>query len=360
MKVLLTGATGTFGKAFLRRSLSPLDQAASFQTTGNPLVGGSHGCMGMSSYSVTKLAAFARSESRLSNVSASFSNAPAFRAFLGDVRDKERLKDACDGIDVIVHAAALKRVDDGSYNPSEMIQTNIVGTQNVIRAGLSCGVSKIVIVSSDKAVAPINVYGGTKFVSEQFSIAFNSVSIPRGTKVSCVRYGNVLGSTGSVLTLWDKQREDGVIKITDGTMTRFWMSVDDAVSLVFSAIHHMQGGEIFIPALRSSSIEQLAHAFAPECELEETGRRVGGEKVHEHLLSEDECRRVISRDGMIVIPPGTVGLDTHWDSLSNLWDTDSSVPIPVPYTSESGGVGDLYSLSELHELLVRITADPYV
>ena len=335
MKVLLPGASGTFGQAFLRRTLSP-----------------------SSPHGVSRLAAFARSESRLAILAASFADAPAFRGFLGDIRDRERLLEACEGIDVIVHAAALKRVDDGAYNPSEMIQTNIIGTQNVIRAGLQRGVSKIVVVSSDKAVAPINVYGGTKFVGEQFAVAFNSISVPQGTRVACVRYGNVLGSTGSVLTLWNRQRDSGTLRITDRSMTRFWMSVDDAVDLVMATIHNMQGGEIFIPALRSSSVEALAHAFAPECDLLETGIRVGGEKLHERLLTEDESRRVVSNMGMLVVPPATVGLDSHW--TTHRWSSDGSVDIPNPYGSDFGGIGQPYTLSDLHDFLVRVTAAPYV
>ena len=327
MKILVTGATGFLGRAFVR-----------YVTDGT------------SECKVEKIAAFARSESRLARLTAQHEAFEGYRPFLGDVRDYRRLVDACHGIDFVVHAAALKRVDDGSYNPGEMVETNIIGTQNVIRAATEAGVKKVVLVSSDKAVAPINVYGATKFVAEQFAISNNSISAPRGTSVSVVRYGNVIGSTGSVLEAWGKQRDAGTpLTVTDSNMTRFLMTVQDACGLIFHALLSAQAGSIFIPILKSARLLDMAEAFAPGHPVNFTGFRVGGEKLAEALLNYDEERRafrLIATDSwsalpfsqsVIVVPPDSPSWTTDRHGITDT-GAETSEPvggIEMPYQSDS-------------------------
>jgi UDP-N-acetylglucosamine 4,6-dehydratase len=311
MKILLTGATGTLGRAVLRHALQRND--------------------------VTRLAAFARSESRLAELVTEFGHYGAFRPYLGDVRDESRLRDACVGIDTVIHAAALKRVDDGAYNPLEMHKTNVIGSINVANAARATGVRNVLLVSSDKAVSAINTYGGSKFQAENCLRELNAYSEPCGTRLSCVRYGNVLASTGSVLTVWDRQQRAGhVLTITDDRMTRFWMTLDEAVDHIFTALRVMRGGEVIIPVMRSSTVALLAQSFVgyhrssqgQEC----VGKRPGGEKLHELVISEDEAPRAIAQEGVIVIPPAV----HSWTADS--WTTDVSVEIPESYQSNAATV----------------------
>jgi UDP-N-acetylglucosamine 4,6-dehydratase len=308
MKILLTGATGTLGRAVLRHALRRDD--------------------------VTRLAAFARSESRLAELVAEFGHYEAFRPFLGDVRDASRLRDACVGMDTLIHAAALKRVDDGAYNPLEMHKTNVVGSINVANAARAEGVARVVLVSSDKAVAAINAYGGSKYQAENCLRELNAHSAPRGTRISCVRYGNVLASTGSVLTIWDRQRERGqALDVTDVRMTRFWMTIDDAVAHIFKAIKIMRGGEIFLPVMRSSTIKLLADAYRQatdyHADVRSVGVRLGGEKRHEALMNEDESARAVAQKHVIVIPPAV----HSW--TADVWTTDGTINVPKPYHSNA-------------------------
>jgi UDP-N-acetylglucosamine 4,6-dehydratase len=286
MRVLVTGATGFLGRALVERFRSH-----------------------------SRVVAFARSESRLASLSQSYRDSAGFRAILGDVRDRERLVDACRGVDLVVHAAALKRVDDGSYNPQEMIATNIDGTYNVLRAATTAGVGTVIVVSSDKAVEATNVYGATKFCAEQLAIGHNAISAPMGTRVAVVRYGNVIGSTGSVLRVWREQLRAGrPLRLTDPEMTRFFMSVDGAVDLVDRAARTATGGEVFVPSsMRSVRLADLAASMSMRWQVdghdsqgvEVTGIRAGGEKMAETMLNEDECRRarLLVKGQMIVVPP---------------------------------------------------------
>ena len=332
MKILLTGATGTFGQAFLHYALNG---------SGSDLV-----------QPITKLAAFARSESRLALLAEQYKTFDAFRPFLGDVRDEARLRDACRGMDIVIHGAALKRVDDGAYNPLEMHKTNVIGSINVAEAARAMGVKKVILISSDKAVASINTYGGSKYQAENCLRELNSHSAPQGTLVSCVRYGNVLASTGSVLTIWANQKKQNKpLTITDTSMTRFWMTARQAVEHVFRSIDLMQGGEIFIPALRSSTIQDLARAYSPHDEILEIGKRPGGEKPHEALLNEDEQHRVISQKNVIVVPPAVSSWTTH-----NWIDDRSCGLIPNPYASNSPHLCT-YTVQELHLLIANCLAD---
>ena len=224
------------------------------------------------------------------------------RYFIGDVRDVDRLKRAMQGVDMVIHAAALKQVPSCEYNPFEAVKTNIYGAQNVIEAAIDTGVKKVVALSTDKAVNPINLYGATKLCAEKIFIQGNAYVGSKGTRFSCVRYGNVIGSRGSVIPLFREQRKEGKITITDERMTRFWITLDEAVELVIQAIHHMQGGEIFVPRIPSMKIVDLARAIAPDCEIEFIGIRPG-EKLHEVLITEEEGRKTVSYNGMYVIMP---------------------------------------------------------
>ena len=310
MNILLTGATGTFGQEFLRHVL----------VERKPFPPGQ----------VTKLAAFARSESRLALLNSQYENCKEFRPFLGDVRDERRLREACDGMDTVIHAAALKRVDGGAYNPLEMHKTNVQGSINVAEAARACGVRNVILISSDKAVAPINTYGASKYQAENCLRELNSYSAPKGTLISCDRYGNVLASTGSVLTIWAKQKsKGGPITITDEEMTRFWLTPTEAVEHVFRSLEIMRCGEIFIPNIQSSSIKTLAKAYASSCDIEVIGKRAGGEKIHESLINSDEQERAIAMKGLIVIPPAL----SSW--TTDKWKGDNSVDIPKPYTSSN-------------------------
>lgn len=332
MKILLTGATGTFGQAFLHYAL--LNSDSYFVEP------------------IQRLAAFARSESRLALLAEQYKTFDAFRPFLGDVRDERRLQDACRGMDVVIHAAALKRVDNGAYNPLEMHKTNVQGSINVAEAARSVGVKKVILLSSDKAVASINTYGGSKYQAENCLRELNAHSAPQGTMISCVRYGNVLASTGSVLTVWaDQKKRNQPLTLTDGSMTRFWMTAKQAVEHVFRSVKLMRGGEIFIPALRSSTLEDLARAYAPHSEIVEVGKRPGGEKPHEMLLNEDEQTRVIGQQDVIVVPPAISSWTTH------RWKDDGSLGlIPNPYASNLPIVCT-YTVSELSDLIANCLAE---
>jgi UDP-N-acetylglucosamine 4,6-dehydratase len=224
------------------------------------------------------------------------------RYFIGDVRDRERLERALHGVDIVVHAAALKQVPACEYNPIEAIKTNIVGATNVIEAAIDQGVKNVLALSTDKAVNPVNLYGATKLCAEKLFVQGNAYSGVAGTLFSCVRYGNVVGSRGSVIPLFKKQRETGKVTVTDRRMTRFWITLDQGVRFVINCIERMQGGEVFVPKIPSMNIMDLAHAIAPGCPVDDIGIRPG-EKLHEVLLSEDEARDSIELDDMFIVEP---------------------------------------------------------
>jgi UDP-N-acetylglucosamine 4,6-dehydratase len=224
------------------------------------------------------------------------------RYFIGDVRDVDRLRRAMEGADIVVHAAALKQVPACEYNPFEAVKTNILGAQNIIDAAIDAKVKKVVALSTDKAVNPVNLYGATKLCSDKIFINGNSYSADKGTRFSCVRYGNVIGSRGSVIPLFMKQRENKKLTITDNRMTRFWIHLDQAVELVLEALSHMQGGEIFVPRIPSMKIVDLAKSIGPECDIEVIGIRPG-EKLHESLITEEEGRSTIQYNGMYIVLP---------------------------------------------------------
>ena len=274
--VLVTGGTGSFGQQFARVLLRD--------------------------HHPQKLIVFSRDELKQHEMRVNGFDHPNIRFFLGDVRDVDRLRRAMQGVDVVVHAAALKQVPAAEYNPIEAVMTNIIGARNVVDAALDCGVKKVLALSTDKAVNPVNLYGATKLVAEKLFVQANAYSGTGPTRFSCVRYGNVLGSRGSVIPLFLQQRKTGKVTITDPKMTRFWLTLDQGVQFVVNAIERMVGGEVFVPKLPSMSMGDLAEAVAPGCEVEEIGIRAG-EKLHEVLISEDESRNVQELEDMFVIAP---------------------------------------------------------
>ena len=276
--MLVTGGTGSFGKHFTKTMLEK--------------------------YHPKAIRIYSRDELKQHEMRQRFSDTgdSPMRYFIGDVRDLDRLKRAMEGVDIVVHAAALKQVPSCEYNPLEAVKTNIHGAQNVIDAAIDTGVEKVVALSSDKAVNPVNLYGATKLCADKIFVNGNSYSGAGGTRFSCVRYGNVIGSRGSVIPLFKEQRKTGKMTITDKRMTRFWITLDQAVELVISALGHMKGGEIFVPKIPSMKIVDLAKAVAPECEIEVVGIRPG-EKLHEVLITEEDGRNTIAYNGMYVIMP---------------------------------------------------------
>lgn len=285
--VLVTGGTGSFGKAFIRILLEE--------------------------YKPAKVIVFSRDELKQHEMRVAGFDQPNLRYFIGDVRDLPRLRRAMDGVDVVVHAAALKQVPACEYNPMEAVKTNILGTSNVVDAALETGVSKVLALSTDKAVNPVNLYGATKLAAEKLTVQSNAYSGERPTRFSCVRYGNVVGSRGSVVPLFLRQREKGKLSITDKRMTRFWLSLEQGVRFVIRCIEQMQGGEVFVPKLPSTSILDLAQAIAPDAKVDQIGIRPG-EKLHEVLISEDEARSTIELDDMFVIQPAQGPWFVHtWD-----------------------------------------------
>lgn len=264
------------------------------------------------------------------------------RYFIGDVRDQERLNRAFHGVDIVIHAAALKQVPACEYNPFEAIQTNIVGAKNVIEAAIDRGVEKVIAISTDKAVNPINLYGATKLCAEKLFVQGNSYSGMSGPRFSCARYGNVVGSRGSVLPVFLKQRKNGMITVTDARMTRFWITLEEGVNFVFACINLMRGGEIFVPKIPSMNIMDLTKAVASDSEIEYIGIRPG-EKLNEVLVSEDEARHTVELDDMYVIKP----IHPWWRTED--WDIGKVLPDGFRYASDTNS--DRLSVEELRGLV---------
>ena len=274
--VLVTGGTGSFGKKFTKPLLEEKQPK--------------------------KIIIFSRDELKQHEMQVGGYNHESLRYFIGDIRDRERLVRAMHGVDIVVHAAALKQVPACEYNPMEAIKTNIMGTANVVEAALDAGVKKVLTVSTDKAVSPANLYGATKLAAEKLTIQSNAYAGGSATRFSCVRYGNVVGSRGSIVPLFLKQRAGGKITVTDNRMTRFWLSLEQGVRFVIDCIEQMEGGEVFIPKIPSTKVIDLAQAIAPQAEINIIGIRPG-EKLHEMLISEDEARHTIELDKMFVVQP---------------------------------------------------------
>lgn len=315
--VLVTGGTGSFGRKFAEMMLNQ--------------------------YRPEKLIIFSRDELKQHEMRLAGLDGANVRYFLGDVRDQQRLERALNGVTVVVHAAALKQVPACEYNPFEAIQTNINGGKNVIEAAINCGVQRIVALSTDKAVSPINLYGATKLCAEKMFVQANAYSGSQDTRFSCVRYGNVVGSRGSVLPIFMEQRKRGKITITDPRMTRFWITLEQGVRFVVRCLEQMHGGEIFVPKIPSMKLLDMAQAVAPDCEIECIGIRPG-EKLHEMLLSEDEARNSVETEDMFVIQPA----HSWWKKES--WSNARRPAEGFRYTSDSNSkwmtAEDLYELVE--------------
>ncbi|HZR22178.1 MAG TPA: UDP-N-acetylglucosamine 4,6-dehydratase (inverting) [Vicinamibacterales bacterium] len=302
--VLVTGGTGSFGKKFVE--------------------------IMMREYRPQKLIVFSRDELKqyeMRQTWAESSDSP-IRYFIGDIRDRDRLNRALHGVDIVVHAAAMKQVPACEYNPFEAIQTNVHGAKNIIDAAIDARVKKVMALSTDKAVNPVNLYGATKLVAEKLFVQGNSYVGDAGTRLACVRYGNVVGSRGSVIPLFLSQRKTGRVTVTDDRMTRFWITLEEAVRFVVSTIEQMSGGEIFVPKIPSMRIMDLVNAIAPGCRVDMTGIRPG-EKLHEALLSDHEAAHTLEFDNMFVVQP-----EFTWWSRSQ-WEHGRSVTDGFRYTSET-------------------------
>ncbi len=319
--ILVTGGTGSFGKKFIQIMLRE--------------------------YHPAKLIVFSRDELKQHEMRVAGYDHPSLRYFIGDVRDLDRLRRAMHGVDIVVHAAALKQVPACEYNPMEAIKTNILGGSNVIEAALDMGVKKVLALSTDKAVNPINLYGTTKLAAEKLFVQSNSYAGGTATRFSCVRYGNVVGSRGSVIPLFLQQRQNGKLRITDERMTRFWLTLEQGVRFVIRAIEQMCGGEVFVPKIPSTRIMDLAQVIAPEAEIEFFGIRPG-EKLHEVLISEDEARSTVELDDMFVVQPtGTLWFGREWAERGH------SLPDGYRYTSDTNpqwlSVDDIQKIVEQFE-----------
>lgn len=273
--ILLTGGTGSFGRQFVRDLLAK--------------------------HNPKRIVVYSRDELKQYEMAQEIS-APQLRYFIGDVRDRERLERALHGIDTIVHAAAMKQVVAAEYNPIECIKTNVIGAENVINAAINCGVKRVIALSTDKAVNPINLYGATKLCSDKIFIAANHLAGTNGPRFAIVRYGNVVGSRGSVVPLFKKQQASGKLTITDPRMTRFWITLDEGSAFVARCLDLMRGGEVFIPKIPSMRITDLATAMAPECKQDVIGIRPG-EKLHECMIPQDEARLTREfKDFYVILP----------------------------------------------------------
>jgi UDP-N-acetylglucosamine 4,6-dehydratase len=315
--VLVTGGTGSFGKSFIRHLLDVHDPA--------------------------RVVIFSRDELKQYEGRALFGDDPRLRWFLGDIRDRERLMRALHGIRFVVHAAALKQVDTAEYNPFEFVKTNIVGSQNLIDCAIDSGVEKVVALSTDKASSPINLYGATKLVGDKLFISANHYAAHYRTRFAVVRYGNVMGSRGSVIPYFRKLAAEGrSLPITDKRMTRFWISLDQAVQFVIDSFGMMQGGELYVPRIPSMRIMDLAEAIAPDAPTHETGIRPG-EKQHEEMISAEEGHRALRVNDRYLLQPtiATWGYQPPADGL----------PLPDGFAYRSD-TNDLWlSVDELREML---------
>ena len=315
--VLVTGGTGSFGQAFVRRLL---DES-----------------------SAAKIIILSRDEQKHYAMQQQFRD-KRLRFFVGDIRDRQRLMRALNGVDVVVHAAAMKHVPIAEYNPIEAIRTNIDGAANVIDAAIDRGVRRVIALSTDKAASPVNLYGATKLCMEKLFVAANSYVGGGETRFDLVRYGNVVGSKGSVVPLFLRQRESGALTLTEPSMTRFWIGMDRAVELVLLALKEGRGGDVFIPKLPACTVGVLAEAIAPDAPREIIGIRPG-EKLHETLITEDEARSVLEYEGHYVIQPTY----PWWGEVER--EGGAAVPAGFAYSSD---VAHMLGAAEVRDLLAHL------
>lgn len=328
--VLITGGTGSFGKEFVKTILADYPN-------------------------VKRIVIYSRGELKQYNMKQMFpeSKYPQMRYFIGDVRDAERLKRACEGIDVIIHAAAIKQVDTAEYNPDECIKTNVNGAQNVINAALDCNVKHVVALSTDKACAPINLYGATKLTSDKLFIAANNISGSKDIRFSVVRYGNVMGSRGSVIPFFQEKKESGAteLPITDMRMTRFNISLQEGVALVMFAIKNHLGGEIFIPKIPSYHISDVATAIAPELKQVEVGIRPG-EKLHEEMITSTDSLNTIDLGRYYAILPSITF--TGHRSKEDYIKHHNAKPVPEGFHYSSDSNTEWESVESLREKISKL------
>lgn len=320
--ILVTGGTGSFGKKFVEYLIE-------------------------NHTDIKRLVIYSRDELKQFEMSQIFSpeKYDFLRYFIGDIRDGERLKRACEGIDIIIHAAALKQVTTAEYNPMECIKTNILGAENVINAAIDCGIKDVIALSTDKAAAPINLYGATKLCSDKLFVAANNIKGFRDVKFSVVRYGNVMGSRGSVIPFFLEKKKTGKLPITSTEMTRFNITLDDAVNLVLYALSNHWGGEIFVPKIPSYNIMDLAEAIAPECEKEVVGVRIG-EKIHEEMITIGDSQSTVKVGKYFIILPQ----NPHW-SLDEYMSTFSALTVEPGFAYNSGQNEDFLSVDDLKYLI---------
>lgn len=317
--ILITGGTGSFGKAFITYALANLDPQ--------------------------RLVVFSRDELKQYEVRQMFNDDPRLRWFIGDIRDRDRLTRAMHGVDFVVHAAALKQVDTAEYNPFEFVKTNILGSQNVVEAAIDAGVKKVVALSTDKASSPINLYGATKLTADKLFISGNHYAANYETRFAVVRYGNVMGSRGSVIPFFRKLAEDGKpLPITDFECSRFFITLPDAVQMVTDTFELMSGGELLVPRIPSMKVTDLAQAIAPGAEMVDVGLRPG-EKLHEEMISPEEGRRaVIIREGKyFVVQPDLAG----WGFVP----PSDGVPVEEGFAYRSNTNDQWYSQDEIRTII---------
>jgi UDP-N-acetylglucosamine 4,6-dehydratase/5-epimerase len=327
-KILITGGTGSFGKSFVREVLKRCPQ-------------------------ISRLVIFSRDELKQFEMAQEFSEVdyPGLRYFLGDVRDQSRLRRALEGIDTVVHAAALKQVPAAEYNPIEFIHTNVLGAENVIQACLDTEVKRVVALSTDKAAAPINLYGATKLCSDKLFIAANNIRGKRDLCFSIVRYGNVMGSRGSVIPFFLKKQHEGILPITDPRMTRFNISLQEGIEMVIWALEHAWGGEIFVPKIPSYRITDVAKAIAPNSEYLASGIRPG-EKIHEEMITSSDSYSTVDLGNYYAILPTNSAY-----TISEYCNKTSAIPVEPGFNYNSGDNEHFLTIEEL-QALIREHVDP--
>jgi UDP-N-acetylglucosamine 4,6-dehydratase/5-epimerase len=320
--ILITGGTGSFGKAFVRLVLDRYPN-------------------------LRRLVVYSRDELKQYEMSQEFpeSRYRGLRYFIGDIRDESRLRRALEGIEVVVHAAALKQVPVAEYNPFECIKTNVLGAQNLIEACLDCSVQRVVSLSTDKAAAPINLYGATKLCADKLFVAANNIKGSRNIRFSVVRYGNVMGSRGSVIPFFLKKRETGILPITDTRMTRFNISLREGVEMVLWALENAWGGEIFVPKIPSYRIVDVATAIGPDCEQRVVGVRPG-EKIHEEMITASDSLNTVDMGKYFAILPAAASF-----TLKEYCDKSGSKPVKPGFAYESGGNPDFLSVEQIRALI---------
>lgn len=318
--ILITGGTGSFGKAFLSEVLDHHNPA--------------------------RVAIYSRDELKQYEMKQTYGDDPRVRFFIGDIRDQDRLRMAMHGVDYVVHAAALKQVDTAEYNPMEYVKTNILGSENVMLASIDAGVNKVIALSTDKASSPVNLYGATKLTADKLFVSGNHYSYARGTKFSVVRYGNVMGSRGSVIPFFKRLAEEGKpLPITDLRMTRFWITLTQAVEFVVSSFEQMDGGELYVPRIPSMKVTDLAEAIAPGAERVEVGIRPG-EKLHEEMISPEDARRTIAQVDRFVVGPSLA----EWT-----YQTPKGEACPDDFRYSSDSNTEWLSVGQLREMVENLT-----